>query len=249
MNNTDASTRPLQCLSRHSRQAAVTGRVDAVVVWLHGLGADGNDFAPIVPLLARCNELSLRFVFPHAPMRPVTINGGLRMRAWYDIRSVDLAGTRELDRDGIQASCRQVSALIRQLQREHALHAQQIVLAGFSQGGVIALLAGLQAAEFDSAPLGGIVALSCYLPWVPAGLSAAARLTQTPLFMAHGKADPVVPFQLGQQAASTLQQLGLTVDWHSHPVAHGVLPEELADIDAWLAARLAPGRQTSPHIA
>lgn len=232
----------LPSLSRLTSAAKASGRVDAAVVWLHGLGADGHDFEPIVPLLSQCNALAIRFLFPHAPMQPVTINAGMRMRAWYDIRSVDLAGTRSIDRDGMQRSCAQVTALIRQLQQEHGLCSSQIVLAGFSQGGVIALLAGLQAAEFDPAPLGGIVALSCYLPWTPAGLTAATGLKQTPLFMAHGKADPVVPFQLGQQAASTLQQEGLTVQWHSYPVAHGVLPEELADIDAWLAGRLAPNR-------
>jgi len=230
---------PLQSLSRLSAAASANGKVDAAVVWLHGLGADGHDFEPIVPLLSQCNALAIRFVFPHAPIQPVTINAGMRMRAWYDIRSVDLAGTRSIDHGGMQRSCAQVTALIRQLQQEHGLRSSQIVLAGFSQGGVIALLAALQAAEFDPAPLGGIIALSCYLPWTPTGLADATGLRQIPLFMAHGKADPVVPYQLGQQAASKLQQQGLTVQWHSYAVAHGVLPEELADIDVWLASRLA----------
>ena len=229
----------LTYLDHLSAAAERSERVDAVVIWLHGLGADGNDFAPIVPLLQHCNQKAIRFVFPHAPVQPVTINGGMRMRAWYDIRSVDLTGASELDRAGIQSSCTQITALIRQLQQEHDLAAGQIVLAGFSQGGVIALLAGLEPAVFAAQPLAGIVALSCYLPWLPDGLAAAAGIKKTPLFMAHGQADPVVPFQLGQQAAEQLQQQGLQVDWHSYPVAHGVLPEELAAVDAWLAARFA----------
>ena len=238
-NDSNKEPAELTYLSHLSAAAERSERVDAAVIWLHGLGADGNDFAPIVPLLQHCNAQAIRFVFPHAPVQPVTINGGMRMRAWYDIRSVDLTGARELDRAGIQSSCAQITALIRQLQQEHDLAAGQIVLAGFSQGGVIALLAGLEPAVFAAQPLAGIVALSCYLPWLPDGLAAAAGIKKTPLFMAHGHADPVVPFQLGQQAAEQLQQQGLQVDWHSYPVAHGVLPEELAAVDAWLAARVA----------
>lgn len=228
----------LSYLSQFTATARSAATVDALVVWLHGLGADGHDFEPIVPALQRCNQLPIRFVFPHAPVLPVTINGGVRMRAWYDIRSIDLAGTRELDRDGMQTSCAQVTALIRQLQQEHNLSAERVILAGFSQGGVIALLAGLEPAVFAAQPLGGIIALSCYLPWLPTGLTDATAIRQTPLFMAHGTADPMVPFQLGQQAADKLQQQGLTVSWHSYPVAHGVLAQELADIDTWLAAQL-----------
>jgi phospholipase/carboxylesterase len=246
MNNVSSNDpQPLTYLSHLTAAASASGRVDAAVVWLHGLGADGHDFAPIVPELQRCNELAIRFVFPHAPVQPVTINGGMRMRAWYDIRSVDLAGTRELDRSGIQASCAQVTSLIRHLQREHNLRSSQVVLAGFSQGGVIALLAGLEPANFTPAPLGGIIALSCYLPWLPEGLAAATAVKQTPLFMAHGNADAMVPFQLGQQAADDLQQQGLPVSWHSYSVGHGVLPQELADIDAWLATCLADGTPAS----
>jgi len=238
-NDSNKEPAELTYLSHLSAAAERCERVDAVVIWLHGLGADGDDFAPIVPLLQHCNAQAIRFVFPHAPVQPVTINGGMRMRAWYDIRSVDLTGARELDRAGIKSSCAQITALIRQLQQEHDLDAGQIMLAGFSQGGVIALLAGLEPRVFAAQPLAGIVALSCYLPWLPDGLAAAAGIKKTPLFMAHGHADPVVPFQLGQQAAEQLQQQGLQVNWHSYPVAHGVLPEELAAIDAWLAARVA----------
>lgn len=207
------------------------------IVWLHGLGADGHDFEPIVPELVRRDWPALRFVFPHAPVRPVTINNGVRMRAWYDIRDMSFAGNsgaNRADEAGVEESVAQVEALIA---RENALGIpnERIVLAGFSQGGAITLAAGLRRRE----PLAGLVALSTYLP---APQKAATQLHEAarsqPLFVAHGTQDPVVPFQAGQYSAALLQKLGFTVDWHSYPMAHQVCAEEIRDLGDWLSRRL-----------
>ena len=210
------------------------------VLWLHGLGADGHDFAPIVPELVRPGWPALRFVFPHAPVRAVTINAGMPMRAWYDIqqldpREFDLAN--RADDAGVEASIAQVGAL---LDREHArgVPSSRIVLAGFSQGGAIALVAALRRRE----PLAGIVALSTYLPLgersFEAMTEAAAR---QPIFMAHGSADPVVPFAGGQRSAELLRAHGFAVDWHAYPMAHQVCAQEIGDLGDWLDARFAAG--------
>lgn len=203
---------------------------DACVIWLHGLGADGHDFEPIVPQLNSTG--AARFVFPHAPVRPVTINGGMRMRAWYDI--LELSIDRNADRAGIDQSVEQVNALI-DAEIERGFRPGRIVLAGFSQGGAIALRCGL--ARNDR--LAGIVALSCYLldgseldQWL-----APANRAQSVL-MAHGEQDPVVPMALGRNAADKLQQAGLEVAWHSWPMPHAVCPEEVVVIDRWLKERL-----------
>jgi phospholipase/carboxylesterase len=203
------------------------------VLWLHGLGADGHDFAPIVPELVRPGWPAMRFVFPHAPVQPVTINNGVRMRAWYDIRDLDLAN--RADAAGVEASIVQVGAL---LQREQArgIPAARTFLAGFSQGGAIALAAGLRRAE----PLAGIIALSTYLPLGDRsveGLGAAAA--RQPVFMAHGRGDPVVPFAAGQRSAELLRAHGIAVDWHEYPMAHQVCAEEIADLGQWMGVRLA----------
>ncbi|RPE79784.1 alpha/beta hydrolase [Vulcaniibacterium tengchongense] len=204
------------------------------VLWLHGLGADGHDFAPIVPQLLRPHWPALRFVFPHAPLRPVTLNNGLRMRAWYDIVSLDF--DRRADEAGVAASVAQAEALIA---REHArgVPPERIVLVGFSQGGSIALAAGLQRAR----PLAGVAGLSTYLPLAPA--DAAARLHEAaraqPVFMAHGGFDPVVPAQVGARGAATLRELGFAVDWHEYPMAHQVCAEEIRDLGDWLERRFA----------
>ena len=202
------------------------------VIWLHGLGADGNDFAPIVPQLVDPAWPALRFVFPHAAVRPVTINGGMPMRAWYDIAAVDLV-TRQ-DEAGIRASVAEVEALIG---REHArgVSSEHIVLAGFSQGGAIALAAGLRHAQ----TLAGIIALSTYVPLHPT--LAAERHTAnaaTPIFWGHGSADPVVAVQRGIDSRDLLRSLGYTVDWHTYPMAHAVCAEEIADLRSWLGPRL-----------
>jgi phospholipase/carboxylesterase len=210
------------------------------VLWLHGLGADGNDFAPIVPELVRRGWPPLRFVFPHAPMRAVTINNGMRMRAWYDIRNFsadELAGGDRADSAGVFESIVQVEALV---ERETArgVPPSRLVLAGFSQGGAIALAAALRRAE----PLAGIVALSCYLPMAPqARADLHAHATRQPVFMAHGSQDPVVPPQAGEHSMQVLRELGFEVDWHRYPMAHSVCADEIRDLGDWLERRFAAG--------
>lgn len=202
------------------------------VLWLHGLGADGHDFEPIVPELVRPHWPALRFVFPHAPVRPVTINGGMRMRAWYDITGMDFA-TRA-DAAGIEDSVRQVEALIAR-EAGRGVPASRLLLAGFSQGGAITLATGLRRRE----PLAGLVALSTYLP---GGQAAAARrepaAVAQPVFFAHGEGDPVIPIQYGQASAQALGQAGFQVSWHRYPMAHQVCAQEIADLGDWLDRRL-----------
>lgn len=203
------------------------------IVWLHGLGADGNDFAPIVPELVDRAWPPLRFVFPHAPVRPVTINGGMPMRAWYDIKGAAIADKQ--DEAGIRASIVQLDELIAR-EGERGVAPERVLVAGFSQGGAIALAGGTR----HAARLAGIVALSTYLPLAektPAERSAANA--KTPIFMAHGSYDPVVPSMLGEFSRDALAGFGYTVDWHSYPMAHQVCTEEIADLRAWLGARLA----------
>lgn len=202
------------------------------VIWLHGLGADGHDFAPIVPELVAADWPALRFVFPHAPVRPVTVNGGMPMRAWYDIVGFDLLAQQ--DETGIRASIAATEALIA---RENArgVPDERIFLAGFSQGGAIALAAGLRHAS----RLAGIVALSTYLP-IADTLAAerSAANAAVPIFQAHGNFDPVVVPPRGSASRDLLQGLGYRVDWHSYPMAHAVCAEEIADLRRWLGARL-----------
>lgn len=199
------------------------------VIWLHGLGADGNDFVPIVDELLRADWPALRFVFPHAPVRPVTINGGMRMRAWYDIREMNL--TNRADADGVRESMAAVEALIAR-EVERGIPRERILLAGFSQGGAVALAAaasGLQVA--------GFIALSTYLPMAPE-VPPAMEAAKPPVFMAHGSFDPVVPLAAGQLGAQQMRALGFDVDWHVYPMQHQVCAEEIADLAAWLDARL-----------
>lgn len=202
------------------------------VLWLHGLGADGHDFAPLVPELIRANWPALRFVFPHAPVRAVTINGGARMRAWYDIRDFDLANRADLE--GVDASVAQVEALIAR-EAERGIPASRILLAGFSQGGAITLATALQRQQ----PLGGLIALSTYLP-MPAAV-AQARLqsaaTQQPLFMAHGTFDPVVPLAAGEASMQAMHTFGFAPQWQRYPMQHQVCAEEIADLSEWMNAR------------
>ena len=200
----------------------------ASVIWLHGLGADGNDFVPIVPELRLPQSLRVRFVFPHAPVRAVTINNGMRMRAWYDIAAADLNSRADLI--GVRESQAQLEALI---ERENArgMPSERIVLAGFSQGGAIALYAGLRHAE----RLAGIMALSTYLiapDKLAAEVSAANR--NVPIFMAHGTADPVVRFQWGESSKRLLETAGYAVEWRSYRMEHSVCLEEIQAIGAWL---------------
>ena len=205
------------------------------VVWLHGLGADGHDFAPIVPELVRPGWPALRFVFPHAPVRPVTINNGMRMRAWYDIVGMDFP-TRA-DSEGVNQSVVQANALI---EREQArgIPAQRILLAGFSQGGAIALAAGVRRAT----PLAGLIALSTYLPDAQAATAEKTQVaTAQPVFMAHGASDPVIPVVYAEQSAQLLKTLGFNVDWHRYPMAHQVCAEELRDLGDWMTQRFIVG--------
>jgi phospholipase/carboxylesterase len=203
------------------------------IIWLHGLGADGNDFAPIVPELVAPHWPALRFVFPHAPVRPVTVNGGMPMRAWYDIAGTAIADRQ--DADGIRASIAEVDALVAR-EAERGVPASRIVLAGFSQGGAIALAGGLRHAE----ALAGIVALSAYLP-LHESLAAerSAANAAVPMFQAHGTADPVVPLELGTMSRDWLVALGYRIDWHEYPMGHQVCAGEIADLRDWLGARLA----------
>ena len=206
------------------------------VLWLHGLGADGNDFAPIVPELVRRDWPSIRFVFPHAPVRAVTINGGARMRAWYDIRDMNLAN--RADGEGVAESVAQVEALIAR-EGERGIAADRVLLAGFSQGGAITLAAGIARAN----PLAGLIALSTYLPMAPAQAEAALRpqANSQPLFMAHGVFDPVVPVAAGEASAKAMRAFGFDVQWHRYPMQHAVCPEEILHLGDWMTARFAAG--------
>ncbi len=205
---------------------------DASVIWLHGLGADGHDFEPIVPHLGAHNTGHIRFVFPHAPQIPVTLNGGYVMRAWYDIVDVDLR--RRADEKGVRGS----EQILRDYVAEElarGIAANRIVVAGFSQGGAIALHTGLRYPQ----PLAGILALSTYLPMPEA--AAAERHgsnASVPVFLAHGRQDPVIPFEAGDSSRAQLESLGYKVEWHSYPMPHAVCPEEIIDIAVWLSAVL-----------
>ena len=206
-----------------------TGRPPtASVIWLHGLGADGHDFEPIVPELDLPDSLPVRFVFPHAPMQPVTINGGAVMRAWYDVYG--LQGVRREDAAGVRASQAAVEELLAR-ETKRGIPASRLVLAGFSQGGAIALQTGLRHPE----RLAGIMALSTYLPvadTLAAEASAANR--DVPIFMAHGLHDPLIPIERAQMSRKLLESAGYRVEWHDYPMEHSVCAEEIADISSWL---------------
>ena len=202
------------------------------VIWLHGLGADGNDFAPIVPQLVDPAWPALRFVFPHAPVRPVTVNGGMPMRAWYDIRGTALADKQ--DEAGIRQSIAQIEALI-QREVERGIDPARILLAGFSQGGAMALSAGIR----HAATLAGIVSLSAYLPLdATVATERNPANAATPIFMGHGSFDPVVPQALGLASRDALGALGHPIAWYSYPMAHQVCPQEIGDLRQWIGKRL-----------
>ena len=200
------------------------------IIWLHGLGADGQDFVPIADELDL--PVAVRFIFPHAPMRPVTINGGFVMRAWYDIagQSIDT----QQDAAGIHDSQSLVAALITQ-EVAQGIAPRNIFLAGFSQGGVIALHTALR----QYVPLGGVLALSTYLPLadsVPDEMQAGTRVT--PIFMAHGRSDPVIPHALGIASRDALLKFGYAVEWREYAMQHSVCDEELRDIENWLTQQI-----------
>jgi len=200
------------------------------VIWLHGLGASGHDFEPIVPELHLLQRPGIRFLFPHAPVRPISVNGGAAMRAWYDISSIDFE-EREQDGDGIRDSAGAVADLIAH-EIERGVPASRITLAGFSQGGAMALYAGL-AGEHR---LGGILALSCYLPLQSDVLPRLgdAGTADVPVFMAHGSADEVVQLRFGEQSRAVLEASGVPVEWHTYPISHSISGDEVSDISAWL---------------
>jgi phospholipase/carboxylesterase len=201
---------------------------DAAVIWLHGLGADGHDFEPVVPELRLPQRLRVRFVFPHAPVRPVTLNMGMRMRAWYDIKQ--LGGGPE-DEAGIRASQASLGALVAR-ERARGVEPGRVVLAGFSQGGAIALQAGLR----HAARLAGILALSTYLPLAGTlATEASAANRDLPIFMAHGRFDDIIPLERAERSRDALSALGYAPEWREYPMPHSVCPEEIAHIAAWLA--------------
>lgn len=203
----------------------------AAVIWLHGLGADGNDFAPIVPELD-LGDLAIRFVFPHAPTMPVTINGGYVMRAWYDILGTDI--DRREDESGVRASQKAVEQVLAR-EAERGIAPGRTVLAGFSQGGAIALQTALRHPQ----PLAGVMALSTYVP-IAAKLESErnAAANPVPIFMAHGRFDGIIPLATAQRSRELLESLGYAVQWHQYPMEHSVCLEEIADIGAFLRSVL-----------
>lgn len=202
--------------------------VKNTMIWLHGLGADGNDFVSFIPELNLPPETNMRFIFPHAPIKAVTINNGYKMRAWYDIYGLSL--NERIDTEGITQSVAEIEHLI---EREVArgIPTNHIFLGGFSQGAAIALSTGL----CYSKPLAGILGLSGYLPIAhELHQKANAANLHTPIFLAHGTQDPIVPFALGQATQQFLAQANYPVSWHTYPIPHSVCPEEITDISRWL---------------
>ena len=200
------------------------------IIWLHGLGADGQDFVPVADELNL--PVAVRYIFPHAPQRPVTINGGFVMRAWYDIARPEI--NAQQDAAGIRASQAAVEALIAQ-EAARGIAPGNIFLAGFSQGGAIVLHTALR----QTAPLGGVLALSTYLPLAETvSREAQASAQGTPVFMAHGRSDSVVPYALGASSRNALLELGCKVEWHEYAMPHSVCDDELRDIEAWLTREL-----------
>jgi phospholipase/carboxylesterase len=206
----------------------------AAVIWMHGLGADGYDFVDIPPVLRLPDSLAVRFVFPHAPMQPVTINGGMVMRAWYDVRHD--AGARREDEAGVRASQQRIEALIAR-ETARGIPAERLILAGFSQGGAMALHVGLRYAE----RLAGIMALSCYLPLADAlATGAAAANREVPIFWAHGVHDPMIPLAMAELGQRQVAGLGYPIEWHQYAIPHSVSPEEIADVARWLGRVFGP---------
>jgi phospholipase/carboxylesterase len=226
----------LETMNEHPYLGAVeidpAGTARACIIWLHGLGADGHDFEPLIPQLGIVDALGVRVVLPHAPRRPVTINGGMMMRAWYDIKVADIHLGE--DREGILESAEQLCALI---EREVAagIPAARIVLAGFSQGGAIVLHAGLRYPQ----ALAGILALSTYIPLADTLAAEVSKAnSKVPIMMAHGMQDPVIPVVLALQSRDRLQQLGYSVNWHSYPMQHALCAQEIGDMRDWLVQHL-----------
>ncbi len=203
----------------------------ASIIWLHGLGADGHDFESLVPHLS-LGDRAVRFIFPHAPMMPVTINMGMTMRAWYDVVTLDL--DRKEDEEGVRRSASQIEHLLAR-EKERGIPAGSIILAGFSQGGAIAYHAGLRHTE----TLAGLLVMSSYLPlaWTVAD-EASPENRSTPILHCHGSFDPMVPVGLGERTVEQLEGQGYVVEWKTYPAEHSIHPQEVADVGVWLSARL-----------
>lgn len=213
----------LECIEIEPGQSA-----QACVIWLHGLGASGHDFEPIVPELQLPEDLPVRFIFPHAPNIPVTVNGGMVMPAWYDILAMDI--DRKVDENGVQASADAVDALIER-ELERGIPSDKIIIAGFSQGGAVAYQCALRHPK----PLAGLLTLSTYMAMPVTPSDANARL---PVLVNHGTMDPVVPEQLGQRAVATLKEMGLNPEYRSYPMEHMVCLEQIREIGQWIRERL-----------
>ncbi|MHB1947946.1 MAG: alpha/beta hydrolase [Gammaproteobacteria bacterium] len=216
----------LDCIEIDPPQKAIGS-----VIWLHGLGADGSDFVPVVQELNLPSDLPLRFIFPHAPLRPVTVNNNYVMRAWFDIYSMDFNQRNKIDETGVADSIQQVEKLIeKEIQR--GISSNKIILAGFSQGAAIALAMGLRYPK----PLGGILALSGFLPHIETLLAneASPENFTTPIFLGHGSEDMIVPISRGQDVFNALEKNKYRVSWHSYPMPHSVSGEEIGDIAEWM---------------
>lgn len=201
------------------------------VIWMHGLGADANDFMPAVPALSLGSERSIRFIFPNAPQRPVTINGGMVMRAWFDVFGVDMDS--HVDEQGVRDSAAAIEQLIGN-EIERGVPASRIMLAGFSQGGAVALFCSLRFPQ----RLAGVIALSTCLPARGrVDIEASEENRRASIFMAHGESDPVLPFSLGEQSRDWLRESGYDVQWNSYSMEHSVVPQELRDIREYLSER------------
>jgi phospholipase/carboxylesterase len=203
---------------------------DSTVIWLHGLGADGNDFAPIVPALRLPADLGIRFIFPHAPSIPVTVNGGFVMPAWYDIFEMDI--DRKIDVEGLMESAKAVTAFIDQ-EIKRGIDSRRIIIAGFSQGGAVAY----QVVLSHEKPLGGLLAMSTYFASSD-NIQLLDINKNIPIKIQHGEQDPVVPESLGKKATTLLIKLGYSVSYQSYPMEHAVCPEQIADISDWLQTTL-----------
>lgn len=201
-------------------------KVNASIIWLHGLGADGNDFAPIVPELGLPAAYAVRFVFPSAPSVPVTINRGMVMPAWYDI--MELGDSRRIDEAGLRASAGKVQALLRR-EIDRGVPSVRILLAGFSQGGAVCLEAGLSFQE----RIGGIIALSTYFPTADSVVVHPAQ-SRLPVLVCHGSMDPMLNESLGRDAARSLRRLGMAPEYHAYPMVHQVSPQEIVQIGQWI---------------
>lgn len=197
-----------------------------LVVWLHGLGADGNDFVPVAQMMATQIPFQASYIFPEAPVQPVTVNGGMSMRAWYDIKAIDI--DREIDEEGIQDSAKQLQQVLEDTWQSQGIKPENTIIAGFSQGAVMAL----HLLRHSDHRFAAVIALSGYYAGDFDGLKTA---DDTPVFMGHGIQDPVVPHALGKSAFDTLEAAGINVQWHEYNMQHSVLPEEINDFNTWLA--------------